>query len=85
MGLTLTLCFVLIPILFKSIDRLRYYRKYGEPSTGMYYDAELGSINGEVDNRGKFICNCCQKRFKKEKDLRLHLRLQKITKIKIKI
>lgn len=74
--------FILIPVIFRSIGKIRYYRKHGEPSTGMYYDAELGSINGEVDNRGKYICECCQKRFKTKKELTLHLRWIKIKSLK---
>lgn len=80
--LTCILCFILIPAIFRSIERIRYYQKYGEPNNGMYYDAELGSINGEVDNRGKYICDCCQKRFKTPKELKVHLRLKKIKNIK---
>jgi len=73
---------VLFNFLIKTFFRIKDLIKYGEPkSTGMYYDAELGSINGEVDNRGKYICECCQKRFKTPRELKVHLRLKKIKKI----
>lgn len=77
---------VLLNFLIKTIFRLRDLIKYGEPpSTGMYYDAELGSINGEIDNRGKYICDCCEKRFKTQKELKVHLRKTKIEKLKNEI
>lgn len=83
LGLTLILCLVLIPFLIKTIIKIIDLIKHGEsPSIGMYYDAELGSINGEVDNRGKFICESCEKRFKTEKQLIVHLRKHKINKLK---
>ena len=73
---------VLFNFLIKTIFRIKDLIKNGPPSaTGMYYDTELGSINGEVDNRGKFICDCCQKRFKTPKELKVHLRTKKIKKI----
>jgi len=73
---------VLFNFLIKTIFRIIYLIKYGEPtSTGMYYDAELGSINGEVDNRGKYICDCCQKRFKTPRELKVHLRMKKMKRI----
>ena len=49
---------------------------------GMYYDTRLGSINGEVDNRGKYVCDCCDKRFKTTRGLKTHLRRVKIDKIR---
>jgi hypothetical protein len=62
--------------------KLWKYKKYGPPpSTGMYYDAELGSINGEIDNRGKYICDDCGQRFKTPRELKVHLRRKKIDKI----
>jgi len=80
--LSVVLCILfnfLIKIIFKIINLI----KYGEPpSTGMYYDAELGSINGEIDNRGKYICECCEKRFKTTRELKIHLRLRKIKQIR---
>jgi len=73
---------VLFDFLIKTIFKIIALIKYGEPpSSGMYYDAELGSINGEIDNRGKYICECCQKRFKTPRELKVHLRLKKIKKI----
>jgi len=69
----------LIKRIFKIIDLIR---NGTTPSTGMYYDAELGSINGEVDNRGKFICDGCQKRFKTKGELKVHLRSHKLKNIK---
>ena len=77
------LLLILIPILINHIFRLIYWKRdNANKPIGMYYDAKLGSINGEVDNRGKFICDCCKKRFKHKRELTMHLRFQKIRRIK---
>jgi len=74
---------ILSNFLIKTIFKIIHLKKYGSPpSTGMYYDAELGSINGEIDNRCKYICECCEKRFKTNRELKTHLRLRKIKQIR---
>jgi hypothetical protein len=79
--LAIIICFLINKLISIGFELWRY-KKFGPPpSTGMYYDAELGSINGEIDNRGKYICDDCGQRFKTPRELKIHLRRKKIDKI----
>jgi hypothetical protein len=80
--LSIIVCFLINKLIELGFELWRY-KKFGPPpSTGMYYDAKLGSINGEVDNRGKYICDECEQRFKTKRELNVHLRKKKLNKIK---